>query len=87
MIVKTSYADIPADGAPMRVLVAEPAATGGRYAALLVYADIFGLTDPTIRAAVRLAGYGFVVAAPEFYRAEEYHQRYLEKRGQRHCAI
>lgn len=25
--------------------------------------------------------------APKFYRAEEYHQRYLEKRGQAHCAI
>src|SRR3954452_5346916 len=25
--------------------------------------------------------------APAFYRAEEYHQRYLEKRGQAHCAI
>jgi len=24
---------------------------------------------------------------PEFWRAEEYHQRYLEKRGQSHCAI
>jgi peptide-methionine (S)-S-oxide reductase len=25
--------------------------------------------------------------APPFYRAEEYHQRYLEKRGMTHCAI
>ncbi len=25
--------------------------------------------------------------APPFYRAEEYHQRYLEKRGMSHCAI
>lgn len=25
--------------------------------------------------------------APAFYRAEEYHQRYLERRGQSHCAV
>ena len=25
--------------------------------------------------------------APKFYRGEEYHQRYLEKRGMSHCAI
>ena len=28
-----------------------------------------------------------VIPATNFWRAEEYHQRYLEKRGQRHCAI
>jgi peptide-methionine (S)-S-oxide reductase len=25
--------------------------------------------------------------APKFWRGEEYHQRYLEKRGQTHCAV
>ena len=28
-----------------------------------------------------------VTAAPEFYRAEEYHQQYFEKRGVTHCRI
>jgi peptide-methionine (S)-S-oxide reductase len=26
-----------------------------------------------------------IAAAPEFYRAEEYHQKYLEKRGMKNC--
>jgi peptide-methionine (S)-S-oxide reductase len=29
----------------------------------------------------------FIQPAPVFYRAEEYHQRYLEKHGRSHCAI
>jgi peptide-methionine (S)-S-oxide reductase len=29
----------------------------------------------------------FIESAPTFYRAEDYHQRYLEKRGLSHCAI
>ena len=28
-----------------------------------------------------------ITPAPKFYRAEEYHQRYLEKRGLAHCRI
>jgi len=29
----------------------------------------------------------FIEPAPTFYRGEDYHQRYLEKRGLSHCAI
>jgi peptide-methionine (S)-S-oxide reductase len=29
----------------------------------------------------------YIQPAPTFYRAEDYHQRYLEKRGLSHCAI
>jgi carboxymethylenebutenolidase len=71
MIVKTSYVDVPAEATPMRLLVAEPAAPGGHYPGIVLYADIFGLTAPTVRAAMRFAGYGFIVAAPEFYHRTE----------------
>jgi len=67
MIVKTTFVDVPAETTPMRLLVAEPATAGGRYPGIVLYADIFGLTEPTVRAAMRIASYGFVVAAPEFY--------------------
>ena len=39
----------------------------GKYPGILFYSDIFQLTGPMIRATERLAGYGFVVAAPEIY--------------------
>lgn len=71
MIVKTSFVDVPAEQTPMRVLVAEPAAAGGIYPGIVLYADIFALTAPTVRAAIRFASYGFVVASPEFYHRTE----------------
>lgn len=66
MIITTEYVDISVDGSAMRTLVAAPRAEG-RYPGILLYSDIFQLTGPTVRAAMRLAGYGFVVAAPEIY--------------------
>lgn len=66
MIVTTETVDIEAPGTPMRAFVAAPKAAGS-YPGILLYSDIFQLTGPTIRAAVRLAGYGYVVAAPEIY--------------------
>jgi carboxymethylenebutenolidase len=66
MLITTQYVDIPADVQPMRTLVAAPKQEG-KYPGILFYSDIFQLTGPMIRATARLAGYGFVVAAPEIY--------------------
>ena len=38
-----------------------------RIPGIVFFSDIFQLTEPTLRWAVRLAGHGFVVAAPEIY--------------------
>jgi carboxymethylenebutenolidase len=66
MVVITDYVDIPAGQAPMRMFVAAPR-KAGKYAGILCYSDIFQLTPPMLRACTRLAGYGFVAAAPEIY--------------------
>ena len=58
------------DDSLMRVYVAapEPAA---QYPGILFYSDIYQLGGPITRLADRLAGYGYVVAAPEiFHRLE-----------------
>jgi carboxymethylenebutenolidase len=66
MIVTTEYVDIPAGGAPMRMFVAAPQSPR-TYPGIICYSDIFQLTGPMVRAVTRLAGYGFVAAAPEIY--------------------
>jgi carboxymethylenebutenolidase len=66
MIVTSRYFDIPAPVSPMRTFVAAPT-TDGRYPAVWCYSDIFQLTPTMLRFCVRLAGYGFVAAAPEIY--------------------
>ncbi|HEY6392256.1 MAG TPA: dienelactone hydrolase family protein [Bryobacteraceae bacterium] len=66
MLVTTEYVDIPAGPSPMRMFVAAPKAAG-KYPGILCYSDIFQLTGPMLRACTRLAGYGFVAAAPEIY--------------------
>src|ERR1700730_6285518 len=67
MIVKNEYVDVPLAGSPMRTFVAAPN-PDGEYPGIWCYSDIFQLTPPLLRTCVRLAGYGFVVAAPEIYR-------------------
>jgi carboxymethylenebutenolidase len=66
MIVITSYENIPSGSGSLRTFVAAPKG-GGTYPGILCYSDIFQLSGPMLRACVRLAGYGFVAAAPEIY--------------------
>ncbi|HEY0797899.1 MAG TPA: dienelactone hydrolase family protein [Candidatus Baltobacteraceae bacterium] len=66
MLVKTEFVDLPTEKSPMRTMIARPA-DEGRHPGLLLYTDIFQLTESMQRAIVRFASYGFVVAAPEIY--------------------
>ncbi len=66
MIVTTQFVDVPVEESVMRMFVAAPKPEG-KYAGVLCYSDIFQLTAPMLRVCTRLAGYGFVVAAPEIY--------------------
>src|SRR5947209_12790596 len=66
MVISQEYVEVPVGDRAMRTFVARPR-TPGRYPGVVFYSDIFQLTDSTLRWCMRLAGYGFVVAAPEIY--------------------
>ena len=69
MQITTTNVELTIDGFPCRTYVAAPKTTqsGARYPGIVLYSEIFQLTGPICRAANRLAGHGFVVAAPEIY--------------------
>ncbi|GIF02485.1 dienelactone hydrolase family protein [Actinoplanes siamensis] len=50
----------------IRSVVVSPVG-GGPFPGVLLYTDIFQLTESTLRSARRLASYGFVVCVPEIY--------------------
>ena len=66
MVVSREYVDIPVGERAMRTFVAAPR-SGGPHPGVVFYTDIFQLTESSLRWAVRLAGYGFLVAVPEIY--------------------
>src|SRR3954452_5394579 len=70
MVVSRTYADVPVGHRAMRTFVAAPRSEGP-HPGVVFYSDIFQLTESTLRWCVRLAGYGFVVAAPEIYQRIE----------------
>ena len=57
---------IPAPDGDIRAILISPV-DGGRGQAVLLYTDIFQLTESTLRTARRLASSGFVVCVPEIY--------------------
>jgi carboxymethylenebutenolidase len=57
---------IPSDDGEIRSVVISPV-DGGRGHGVLLYTDIFQLTESTLRTARRLASSGFVVCVPEIY--------------------
>lgn len=58
------------DDSLMRVYVAAPEPSG-QYPGILFYCDIFQLGRPITLLADRLAGYGYIVAAPEIFHRTE----------------
>ena len=57
---------VPAAGYQIRSIVVTPAGDGP-WPGVLLYTDIFQLTESTLRTARRLASAGFVVCVPEIY--------------------
>lgn len=66
MQITAQEAEQTIDGFPCRTYVAAPK-IAGKYPGILLYSEIFQLTGPILRSVNRLAGHGFVVAAPEIY--------------------
>ncbi|PSN20087.1 dienelactone hydrolase family protein [filamentous cyanobacterium CCP5] len=70
MQIKRQNLGWPVDDSLMRVYVAEPE-PAGRYPGIVFYSDIYQLGRPITLLCDRLAGYGYVVVAPEiFHRLE-----------------
>ncbi|PTU03998.1 dienelactone hydrolase family protein, partial [Pseudomonas sp. HMWF031] len=63
MQIRRDTIGLTVDGSLMRLYVAQPQPEGC-WPGLLFYSDIYQLGDPITRLADRLAGYGYVVAAP-----------------------
>ncbi len=57
---------VPSPDGDIRTVVIRPVGDG-RWPGLLLYTDIFQLTESTLRTARRLASSGFVVVVPEIY--------------------
>ena len=55
------------DTGPMQCQTWQPLAAHRRYAAIILYSEIFQITAPIARMAAMLAGQGFIVVVPEIF--------------------
>ena len=60
------HADLPTPRGSMRTHIFRPVAEG-KFPAIILYSEIYQVTEPIRRAAEFLAGHGFLVVAPEVY--------------------
>jgi carboxymethylenebutenolidase len=66
MKLREDEIQVPASGCDIRTVVISPVGEGP-WPGVLLYTDIFQLTESTLRTARRLASAGFVVCVPEIY--------------------
>lgn len=66
MTIQEEIQDVQTPTGAMRTLFLRPNAPG-KYPAIVLYSEIFQVTDPIRRTAAFFASHGFVVAVPEIY--------------------
>lgn len=66
MKIKNEFVNISSGTHSIRTLLSRPVQEG-TYPGIIFFSDIFQITAPMLRACSRLAGHGFVVAAPEIF--------------------
>jgi carboxymethylenebutenolidase len=70
MLVERTHLDLPTSLGPMRTHVFAPR-DSGEFPGLILYSEIFQITDPIARLATQFASHGYVVMAPEIYHQHE----------------
>lgn len=66
MILQTERVELATPTGPMQTRIYRPVAPG-KYPGLVLFSEIYQVTEPIQRFAAMLAGHGFVVAAPDIY--------------------
>ena len=66
MKLNEEFVSVPSSAGPIRTKIITPVGAGP-FPAVLLYTDIFQITESTLRTSRALASYGFIMAVPEIY--------------------